>query len=169
MLTLRNQAGQELTWTFSPRSAAANACLAALDPQGTREQVSIEELLGKFVRVQTQGGVYNAQHPRPWWLTILGEGEVNAVRGLKDLSQPQPTSMPGMPAPQAAPVQQTPPPPVQQQQQQQQPAPQIQAAQQRAAEALGFQQNAPANTAQMNPNAFNGDPTGGVYDYDLPF
>jgi len=166
MLTLRNQAGQELTWTFSPRSAAANACLAALDPQGTREQVSIEELLGKFVRVQTQGGVYNAQHPRPWWLTILGEGEVNAVRGLKDLSQPQPTSMSGMPAPQAAPVQQTPPPPVQQQQQ---PAPQIQAAQQRAAEALGFQQNAPTNAAQMNPNAFNGDPTGGVYDQDIPF
>lgn len=180
MLTLRNKAGQELTWTFSPRSAAANACLAALDPQGTREQVSIEELLGKFVRVQTQGGVYNAQHPRPWWLTILGEGEVNAVRGLKDLSQPQPTSMPGMPAPQPAPVQQTPPPPVQQQQ----PAPQANSntmnnvvspeaynnpAVQRAAEALGFQQNAPANAAQMNPNAFNGDPTGGVYDQDIPF
>lgn len=171
MVVLRNQAGQELSWTFSPKSAAANACLAALDPQGTREKVSIDELLGKFVRVQTQGGVYNAQHPRPWWVTILGDGEVNAVRGLKDLSQPQ-NPMPGMPAPQPAPQPtQQPAPPVPQQAPAPQAAPpQIQASQQRAASALGFQQDAQVNAAPVNQVPTQAyEPAGGYYNNDIPF
>lgn len=176
MLILRGRSGQELSWTFSPKSAAANACLAALDPQGTREQVSIEELLGKFIRVQTQGGVYNAQHPRPWWVTLLGDGEANAVRGLKDLSQPQ-NPMPGMPAPQPAPqMNQQPAPPVAQPAMQQapavqpmaqQPSPQIQAAQQRAATALGFQQDAQANAAPVTEQVPYD--AGQYYDQDIPF
>lgn len=148
-LIIRGRSGQELAWTFAPRSAATDACLGALDPQGTREQVSIEELLGKFVRIQTQGGVYNRQHPRPWWVTILGDGEVNMVRGLKDLSQQQPQQ-----APAPAPAQQTPPPPTQ-----------FQVAQQAAQQAVAqqnFQQAAPP-VNQVPADAY------GVYDQDIPF
>lgn len=173
-VTLRGRSGQELSWTFSPKSNAANACLAALDPQGTREQVSIEELLGKFVRVQTQDGVYNQAHPRPWWVTILGDGEANMVRGLVDLSQPS-NQMPGMPAPQPAPMQQTPPPPVQQAApapQPQQVNPAIQASMQQAAQSLGFQQNAQVNAApiveQVPVNAYS-SPAEQYYDSEIPF
>lgn len=101
-VTIRGRSGQELAWTFSPKSKASDACLAALDPQGDRDRVSIEELLGKFIRVQTKPGTYNAQKPRPWWITIIGEGETNAVRGLVDLSvqaAPAPAPAP-TPAPQ---------------------------------------------------------------------
>lgn len=171
-MTLRGRSGQELNWTFSPKSNAANACLAALDPQGTREQVSIEELLGKFVRVQTQDGVYNQAHPRPWWVTILGDGEANMVRGLVDLSQPQ-NQMPGMPAPQPAPVQQTPPPPVAQQPmpQQQAPAPTaMQQAQQQAAVAMGFQAPQQVNAAPMNQVPVESYDMGNAYyDEAIPF
>lgn len=151
-VVLLTKAGQEISWTFSPKSAAANACLASLDPQGTREQVSLDEILGKFVRVQTQAGVYNARNPRPWWVTILGDGEASAVRGCKDLSQPQP--MQAMPAPAPAPVQQTPPPPTQ-----------FQVAQQAAQQAVAqqnFQQAAPP-VNQVPADAY------GVYDQDIPF
>lgn len=168
-LTLHGRSGQELSWTFSPKSNASNACLAALDPQGTREQVSIEELLGKFIRVQTQDGVYNQAHPRPWWVTILGDGEAGAVRGLIDLSQPH-GQVPGVPAPAPAPqVQQTPPPPVPQQQA---PAPtQFQVAQQAAQQAVAnqnFQQAAPP-VNQVPVDTYGADPTGGYYDADIPF
>lgn len=164
------QDGRELSWTFAPRSAAANACLAALDPQNQRPQVSIEELLGKMVQVQTASGVYNAQNPRPWWVTIMGDGQANMVRGLKDLSKPQP--MGGMQMPQRQQPAQQQQPPVQQQQQ---PPAQIQAAQQRAAQALGYQQP-PAQQQQQQPAQQQppvqqvpyGDP-GAVYDQDIPF
>lgn len=158
-VVLLAKTGQEISWTFSPKSAAANACLASLDPNNNREQVSLDELLGKFVRVQTQAGVYNARNPRPWWVTIIGDGEASAVRGCKDLSQVQPTQAPA-PAP-APPVQQTPPPPVQQA-----PAPtQFQVAQQAAQQAVAqqnFQQAAPP-VNQVPAEAY------GVYDSDIPF
>lgn len=164
-VVIRGRSGQELSWTFSPKSRATDACLAALDPQGTRDQVSMEELLGKFVAVQTQAGVYNAQNPRPWWVTIQGEGEANMVRGLIDLSKQQ---MPGMPAPQPAPMQQTPPP------QQQAPAPtafqQAQAMAQQAVAQQNFQQTpAPAPMNQVPVESYGADPTGGYYDADIPF
>ena len=189
MMTLLQQDNTEVTWTFSPKSVAANACLAALDPQGTREQVSIEELLGKFVTIQTQAGNYNNRQPRPWAVRVDGDGQANAVRGLKDLSQPQPAPMPGMPAPQPAPVMQQPvmqqPAPVsapmQQQpapmQQQPAPAPQqqvnpaIQASMNQAAQALGFQQNAQANAAPVNqvPTQVYDNPAEQYYSDDIPF
>lgn len=172
MVAVRGRSGQELSWTFSPKSAAANACLAALDPQANRDSVSIEELLGKFVRIQTQAGTYNSRTPRPWWVTILGDGEANAVRGLKDLSVPQPQPMVGIPAPAPAPQQQTPPPPVQQQPvpQQQAPAPTpMQYAQQQAAQAMGFQAPPQANAAPVNQVPYEQDPTGGFYSEDIPF
>lgn len=172
MLSLLQQDNMEITWTFSPKSVAANACLVALDPQGTRDQVSIEELLGKFITVQTQAGAYNSQHPRPWTVRIDGDGQANAVRGLKDLSVQQPATMPGMPAPQSAPVRQQ--PPMQMQNSAPQPVPQqqvnpaIQASMNQAAQSLGFQQNAQVNAAPVNQVPYN-DPTGGVYDQDIPF
>lgn len=86
-LTVMDAAGVEFNWTFAPRSAAATACLNALDPQGNRERVSIEEMLGKMVVIQTRDGVYNQAHPRPWSVQVQGDGNVAAVRGLKDLSQ----------------------------------------------------------------------------------
>ena len=169
-MVIKGRSGQELSWTFQPKGKATEAILAALDPQGTKTQVSIEELLGKFIRVQTQGGVYNAQNPRPWWVTILGEGDAGSVRGLIDLSQPNRA--------QAAPVQQMPAPVVAPQQP---PAPQVsaaptalQVAQDRAAQALGFQQNAQPNAAPVNQVPANQVPYeevsgGGYYDSDIPF
>lgn len=102
-LTLVDSVGQETTWTFAPRSAAATACLNALDPKDDRARVSIEELLGKMIVVSTQEGVYNQAHPRPWNVQVQGDGQVNAVRGIRDLSQTaaQPQEQP-QPAPQPA-------------------------------------------------------------------
>lgn len=160
---VKGRSGQELNWIFAPKSNAANACLAALDPQGDRPQVSIEELLGKMVRIQTQTGVYNSQNPRPWWVTILGDGDIQSVRGIKDLSQGQP--MQQLLVPQQQRQVQAPPT------QQQAPAPQVQYAQQQAAQALGYapqpaqqQPSAPANQAP-----YEQDPTGGYYEQDIPF
>lgn len=133
-VTVRGQSGKEVAWFFSPKSVAATACLDALDPDGTRDSVSIEELLGKNVTVSTKDGAYNAKHPRPWKVVVNGEGDQSAVRGLKDLSQAQPVA--------AEPEADSP----------------VAAAQQRAAEALGFQQP-----------AAHVDETGGVYDEDIPF
>ena len=168
-LNIRQRSGEELTWTFAPKSRAAEACLMALDPQGDRQQVNIEELLGKFVRVQTQGGTYNAQHPRPWYMSILGDGEANMVRGLKDLSQ-QPQESPAkqafaQQAYQPQPVQQAPmQQPVQQQQPMQQPMnPKVQAAMNQAAQSLGFQPAPQGNAAPVSQDPY------GVYDQDIPF
>ena len=133
-VTILTDEGQEKGWVFAPKSKAADACLLALDPQGMRQSVSIEELLGKRITVQTQGGVFNAQNPRPWWVTVQGEGNKQAVRGLVDLSQT--AQAPVQPQPAPAPVQPM----------------QYTPAQQRAAEALGY-----------------ADPTGGLYDADMPF
>jgi len=162
---LRGRSGQELSWIFAPKSKAAEACLVALDPQGTRDQVSIEELLGKFVRIQTQAGAYNGRNPRPWWVTILGDGEANMVRGLKDLTTQPANAMPGMPAPQPAPVQQQTPPPMPQQQVPTQTP--MQQAQQQAAAAMGFQAPPQVNAAPVN--AYENDPTGGYYSEDIPW
>ena len=165
-VTLRGRSGQELNWTFAPRSKAAEACLLALDPQGTRPQVSIEELLGKFVRVQTQAGVYNAQNPRPWWVTVQGDGEANMVRGLVDLSQQQAP----MPQPAPAPVQQTPPPPAPQQQAPAQtPLQQAQQAALSAVQQQSFPQGNAAPANQVPVETYGADPTGGYYDADIPF
>lgn len=163
-LVLRGRSGQELSWTFAPKSKAAEACLAALDPQGTRPQVSIEELLGKFIRIQTQAGVYNAQNPRPWWITVQGDGEANMVRGLIDLSNQQ--------APTPAPQQQTPAPT---------PLQQAQVAAQQAVANQNFQQanaappvtqqvqQAVANVANQVPVEAYGSPAEQYYSEDIPF
>lgn len=153
-LIIKGKSGRELGWTFAPRSRSAEACLAALDPQGTRPQVNIEELLGKFIRVQTQAGVYNSQNPRPWWVTIIGDGDAGSVRGMIDLSAQQ------APAPQPQP------------QSQQASAPQIQYAQQQAAQALGYQQQPapqpqPAQQAPAPQVPYEQDPTGGYYDESI--
>lgn len=176
-VVLRGRSGQELTWPIDRKSVGVDACLAALDPDGSKSTVSFEELLGKFVRVQTQAGDYGNGRPRPWWVTILGDGEVNMVRGLTDRSpdNKQPHQRQQTPPP---PVQQTPPPPVPQQQapvsqppvQQQAPSA-FHVAQQTAQQAVanqGFQQPAPLVT-QVPVETYGADPTGGYYDADIPF
>ena len=105
-VVIKGQSGREASWTFAPKSKAADACLIALDPQGDRPAVSIEELIGKLVTISTAEGVYNAQNPRPWNVAIQGLGDQASVRGLKDLSgatlqaqpapQPQPQAQPQM-------------------------------------------------------------------------
>ena len=157
-MMIKGRSGAELGWTFSPKGRGAEACLSALDPNGTRAQVSIEEMLGKFIRVQTQAGVYNSQNPRPWWVTILGEGDAGSVRGIVDLSARQaPAPQPQQaPAPQPQPVQQA-------------PAPQVQYAQQQAAQALGFQPQPVQQQAPVNQVPYEDDPTGGYYSEDIPF
>lgn len=87
-VTIQKADGKDVQWIFTPRSKAAEACLKALDPDGTRAEVSIQELLGKLVTVATKAGAYNAQHPRPWAVRVDGQG-TGAVRGLVDLSAPQ--------------------------------------------------------------------------------
>lgn len=86
---VKGQSGKELAWYFSPRSKAADACLYALDPNGMKPRVSIEEMLGKMVTISTQPGVYNNQNPRPWNVVIVGDGDTASVRGMVDLSQVQ--------------------------------------------------------------------------------
>lgn len=143
-LTIRGRSGRELNWIFAPRSKAADACLAALDPQGTRALVSIEEMLGKFIRVQTEEGVFNQANPRPWWVTILGDGE-GPVRGLVDLSQQQPPRQAApAPAPAPAPVPHQPAPA---------PAP----------------QPAPAPAYQQPASPVPYDDGVNYYDSDIPF
>lgn len=137
-VTLKGRSGRELSWVFSPKSLSAEACLKALDPQGTRDYVNIEELLGKFIRVETQDGVYNNRNPRPWTVTVLGDGDVASVRGLVDLSQQVQQAVPA-----AAEV-----PTV------------YEAAKQRAAQALGFEQQ---------PQAMQDNPAYALYAEDIPF
>lgn len=86
---IKGQSGKELAWYFAPRSKAADACLFALDPNGLKPRVSIEEMLGKWVTVSTQPGVYNNQNPRPWNVVITGDGDTASVRGMVDLSKQQ--------------------------------------------------------------------------------
>ena len=172
-VVIRGRSGQELTWPIDRKSVGVDACLAALDPDGSKEQVSFEELLGKFVRVQTQAGSYGNGRPRPWWVTILGDGEANAVRGLTDKS-------PGnRQQGQQQQRQQTPPPPVPQQQApapmpalQQQPPSAFQVAQQTAQQAVAaqsFQSQMAPQVNQVPVDAYGVDPTGGYYDSDIPF
>lgn len=151
----------EVCWTFAPRSAAAQACLAALDPQDNRDSVSIEELLGKLIMVQTQPGVYNQAHPRPWTVLIQGEGNIGAVRGLNDLSK-QAVQQAQAPAPMAqsyAPQAMAP-----QTQAQQVVNTAMNQAMMAAQQAAGFQGAAPVAQPQVAS-----DPTGGYYDQDIPF
>jgi len=167
MMTVLQADGTEINWIFSPKSKSTEACLAALDPNGDRDEVSIEEMLGKLVTVQTVAGAYNGKNPRPWWVTIHGDGQANMVRGLKDLSQPQST-MPGMPKPQPAPQPKAAPAPA--------PAPtalqQAQAAAQQAVAQQNFQP-APAPAPVAAPQIPAGTPVPadayGVYDEDIPF
>jgi len=123
---VKGQSGKELAWYFSPRSKAADACLYALDPNGMKPRVSIEEMLGKMVTISTQPGVYNNQNPRPWNVVIVGDGDTASVRGMVDLSQVQQQQQPQPQQPQQAqPVQQY-QQPAQQYQQQPQQVPQVQ-------------------------------------------
>jgi len=156
-LTILGKSGKELNFIFNPKSYAANACLDALDPSNSRPNVSVLELMGKFIRVQTQEGVYNQANPRPWWVTILGDGDAGMVRGVVDLSKQQAQQQP-----------------VQQQQPQQQgrnnfgppPAPaqpmpeNVAYAQQQAAQAMGFQQQ---------PQQQYDNPAEAYYQDDIPF
>lgn len=170
MMTVLQADGTEINWIFSPKSKSTDACLAALDPNGDRDEVSIEEMLGKLVTVQTTAGSYNVRNPRPWWVTIHGDGQANMVRGLKDLSQPQNT-MPGMPNTQPAPQPQAVPAPAPTALQQ------AQAAAQQAVAQQNFQPApAPAPVATPPvpaPQVPAGTPVPtdayGVYDEDIPF
>ena len=96
--------------------------------------------------MQTQGGVYNAQNPRPWWVTVLGDGDVASVRGIKDLSQQAAPVAPAPSVPQAPPVPQPTyaPQPV-----------------------LQYQQPAPVPSAPVE--AYNVPPIEQLYDQDIPF
>lgn len=103
-VTVLDSTGQEWGWTFAPKSAAAKACLDALDPTG-RRPVNITELLGKLVNISTKDGIYNQQHPREWAVEVIGEGQANMVRGLVDLAEAPAQKAAGpQPAPAPAPA-----------------------------------------------------------------
>ena len=157
-VTLLQNDGAEISWIFSPKSDAADACKAALDPNDTRAKVNIEELLGKMLTISTEPGSYNARNHRPWTVVVHGDGQINMVRGINDFTK-QPA-------------------------QQQQPAPQQQAPAQQAPTALQFamnqaqqavaqqnfqQANAAPPVNQVPVSAYGNDPTGGLYSVDIPF
>ena len=150
----------EWTWTIDAikKSAAVQACCKALDPNGDKDRVSLEELLGKHVRVQTQAGQYGVGRPRPWWVTIIGEGAVNLVRGLTDKSpgkQPQQAPAPApMPAPAPAPAPAATP---------------LQVAQQAAAQAVAAQNFQPQVGGPAPQVAAGQYAPASVYDQDIPF
>ena len=86
-LTVLTAGDEEKRWTFAPKSASWQACLKALDPNGTRvDRVGLDELLGKNIQIATKDGAYNAKRPRPWLVTVLGIGQEDKVRGVTDLS-----------------------------------------------------------------------------------
>jgi hypothetical protein len=110
-LTVLKQDGEEVSWTFqggkpkvSPNGAmnAIQACIAGLDPSGMAQRVSLEDILGKHVTIQTRAGSYNAGNPRPWWVKVHGDGDISKVRGVVDLSKEQ--AQPQAPQPAQAPV-----------------------------------------------------------------
>lgn len=71
-----NRDGKEVLWVFSKKSAAADACIKAVDPEGKMANVSVADLAGKMVTVATKAGVYASGHPRPWKVVVEGEGAV---------------------------------------------------------------------------------------------
>ena len=79
--TILGRSGREINWRFAPGSASKPklARQAVMDAMPDAEFV--EDILGKFVRVHTPQGTYSLQNPRPWTVTILGDGEVDKVRG----------------------------------------------------------------------------------------
>lgn len=161
-LTILGKSGKELNWVFNPKSVSANACLDALDPENSRPNVSVTELLGRFIRVQTQEGVYNKSHPRPWWVTILGDGEANKVRGVVDLSKQQPQQQAQPEAPVSQGRNNFGPPPAAAQPPAQGAEP-MAYAQQAAAQAMGFQQ--PQQQQPVTPE----DAYTAMYADDIPF
>ena len=90
-VVIQGQSGKELAWYIAgKKSAAAQAVLKGLiDFHGDKETISIDELLGLNVTIETKPGSYGLKKPRPWSVTINGEGDTSAVRGLIDLSKPQ--------------------------------------------------------------------------------
>lgn len=102
-VVVKGQSGRELSWVFEMFTKnretnqrvftkPAQAIADALDPDG-KGNPSLEDLLGMMVTISTQEGVYNQTHPRPFHVQILGQGDVQSVRGATDLlaqtSQPQ--------------------------------------------------------------------------------
>jgi len=124
--------GEEIGWQFQPRkSNAAEACIKALDPDNTGIALSYKMFLGKRIRVATQEGQWGNRNPRPWVVQILGDGDKDKVRGA---IEPEDTRRYNQQVQQQqAQVQQANPLPQQQ-------ADILRQQQQRAAQAMGFQQ-----------------------------
>ena len=82
---IRGRSGRELIWRFKPGSdkkptVARRAIAAGLQAAGGNR---IEDIIGKFVRISTEEGKYGLGNPRPWTVEILGEGELDKVRGVQ--------------------------------------------------------------------------------------
>lgn len=113
-VTLLQQDGNEIKWSFSPRTrkdkvtnpmglTAATAALFQAVTQAGMPGVNLNELLGKYVVISTRerkdsdGNLigYDVRCPRPFSCEIAGNGDVSAVRGCKKfdpatLEQPAP-------------------------------------------------------------------------------
>lgn len=156
-LTIKGQSGKELAWTFDRKSVGDNACINAIEKFYNKDKnadVYLSEILGKIVSISTQHGEYGSGRPRPWTVEILGDGNPGDLHDpaiVDHLKNAQPQQV---------------------QQPQQQVSPQIQYQQQRAAQALGYQQPQPQpQQYQQAPvqQQYVADPTGGYYDNDIPF
>lgn len=174
--TLLQQDGEEICWEFnsSKRGKAVEGILAGTMAAGLGTNMGA--LLGKFLTVSTPVGSYNARNPRPFQVTVHGDGDVAQVRGVVRFERPaQPAPNPAVPP-----------------QMPQQPSA-AQMAAQRASQSLGFQgyqqqpqpQYAPpqfqevmTTTSQQPPVGVPYMSAGGAqpapqpaayYDQDIPF
>jgi len=166
-MAIVDAAGNEFLWGFvdAKKNPAYQAVLKALDPDGTKDHVSLEEMLGKYVRLQTQAGEYGIGKPRPWWVTVLGDGQANLVRGMIDRSADALQAGQAAPAPAPAPVPAPAPAPA--------PAPQpaptaFQVAQAAAQQAVAGQAPVPL-TPQPQPQPQVPADAYAVYDEDILF
>ena len=80
-LTIRQRNGDEINWRFAPGSSKRPKLARQALMDAMPDVKFVEEVLGKFIRVHTPQGVYSLQNPRPWTVTVLGDGEKDKVRG----------------------------------------------------------------------------------------
>ena len=90
-------AGNEFTWMISS-AKSSNAVVAIknaiVQNNPKNHHPKLSDLLGKMVTISTAAGSYGRGRPRPWKVTVIGEGDQELVRGVFDeVTQNQPQAL----------------------------------------------------------------------------
>lgn len=101
-LTILTDSGEERCWYFTKafrekkdRKAYPthpwNACMNAMDPSMEDPSVSLVNLLGRRITVETKAGQFGIGNPKPFRVTIDGMGAADKVRGAfeEDVYHPE--------------------------------------------------------------------------------